>query len=88
MKNLVSLDGKRVVVTGAGQGIGRAVAELCVELGARVAAVDLNADAVNEFAENRKDKALSCISRYPCQAQSSVTPLFARSLIVAQTKVH
>ena len=58
MNNLVSLDGKRVVVTGAGQGIGRAVAELSVELGARVAAVDLSADAVDEFAEGRKDSVL------------------------------
>ena len=46
MKNIVSLEGKTVVVTGAGQGIGKAVMELAIDLGARVAAIDLNRDAL------------------------------------------
>lgn len=46
MKNIVSLEGMTIVVTGAGQGIGKAVMELAIDLGARVAAVDLNRDAL------------------------------------------
>lgn len=44
MKNLVSLEGKRIIVTGAAQGIGRAITENALALGARVIAVDLNGD--------------------------------------------
>ena len=55
MKNIVSLEGKTVVVTGAGQGIGKAVMELSIDLGARVAAVDLNRDALMAATE-RLDK--------------------------------
>ena len=40
--NPMSLAGKVIVVTGAGQGIGRAITERAVGLGATVAAVDLN----------------------------------------------
>ncbi len=36
MPNPMSLSGHHVVVTGASHGIGRAIAELCVQLGARV----------------------------------------------------
>lgn len=43
MDPLVSLAGKTVVVTGAAQGIGKAICELVAGLGGNVVAVDLNA---------------------------------------------
>ena len=45
------LNGKVALVTGAGQGIGLAVAEALVARGARVALVDLKADQVEQSAE-------------------------------------
>ncbi|MEU0465305.1 SDR family NAD(P)-dependent oxidoreductase [Amycolatopsis sp. NPDC006131] len=44
------LKGRTAVVTGAGQGIGRAIAERYATEGAEVAVVDLNEDKVNEVA--------------------------------------
>ena len=46
--NPMSLEGRAVIVTGAGQGIGRAVAELVCGLGGAVALVDMNGDALSE----------------------------------------
>jgi len=43
------LEGKRAVVTGAGQGIGRAAAELFAAEGAEVLALDRNADALADL---------------------------------------
>ena len=43
------LEGKRAVVTGAGQGIGRATAELFAAEGAEVLALDRNADALADL---------------------------------------
>lgn len=52
MKNPMSLEGHNVIVTGAGQGIGEAIARLVVELGGKVIAVDLQGDKVNALAES------------------------------------
>ncbi|VTU31735.1 3-oxoacyl-[acyl-carrier-protein] reductase FabG [Variovorax sp. PBL-H6] len=46
MTELVSLQGRTIVVTGAGQGIGKAVVELVLELGGNAVAVDLNAETL------------------------------------------
>ncbi len=43
-----SLTGKRAIVTGAGSGIGRASARRFAEEGARVVAVDVNAEGLAE----------------------------------------
>lgn len=44
------LQAKRIVVTGAGSGIGRATAEKCAAEGARLICIDLNEDAAKETA--------------------------------------
>lgn len=51
MTPLVSLEGRTIVVTGAGQGLGKAMVELGIELGANVVAVDLNADTLHAALE-------------------------------------
>jgi len=55
MVNPMSLDGHVVLVTGAGQGIGKAVAELAHGLGATVALNDLNGEAVEIVADSLGD---------------------------------
>ena len=47
----LSLAGKSIIVTGAAQGIGRAIAQLALDLGATVTAVDLNAPSLQAFAD-------------------------------------
>jgi 3-oxoacyl-[acyl-carrier protein] reductase len=46
MNPIVSLKDRTIVVTGAAQGIGKAVAELGLELGANIVALDLNGDGL------------------------------------------
>ncbi|MCE0767957.1 SDR family oxidoreductase [Pseudonocardia kujensis] len=45
------LEGKRVFVTGSGAGIGKAIATLFTQRGARVAVSDINADAAKQTAD-------------------------------------
>ena len=47
----LNLKGRTIVVTGAGQGIGRATSELVVALGGNVVAVDLNAAGLEELSD-------------------------------------
>ena len=46
MVNPMSLEGRTILVTGAGQGIGRAITDLVVKLGGSVAGVDMNEDGL------------------------------------------
>ena len=46
----MSLEGRKIIITGAGQGIGKCIAELSVKLGAKVALVDMNEEAARETA--------------------------------------
>jgi 3-oxoacyl-[acyl-carrier protein] reductase len=55
VKNIVSLEGKTIIVTGGAQGIGRALVELSVELGAKVVAVDKNAEGLASLDKSRGD---------------------------------
>jgi 3-oxoacyl-[acyl-carrier protein] reductase len=46
MTDLVSLEGRTIIVTGAAQGIGKAISTLAMKLGSAVVALDLNGDAL------------------------------------------
>ncbi len=52
------LKGKRALVTGAGSGFGRAIAETYVREGAKVAVLDINGDAAERVASQIGDNAL------------------------------
>lgn len=53
------LEGKTALVTGAGSGIGKCIAETYAREGARVAVVDLNADAAKEAARSIGNTAIA-----------------------------
>jgi NAD(P)-dependent dehydrogenase (short-subunit alcohol dehydrogenase family) len=61
----MSLEGKRLVVTGASSGIGRAVARHCVEAGARVLATGRRAEALEE---------LDGVRRFACDLRDPGAP--------------
>ncbi|MCW3079270.1 SDR family oxidoreductase [Segetibacter sp.] len=73
---MFSLQNKQAVITGAGSGIGRAVAELFVAQGAVVHAVDLNAEALSAFEAEAK---VGAIKTYACDVtnQKQVNKIFA-----------
>jgi len=55
----MSLKGNNIVVTGAGQGIGRAISKMIVGLGGNVVAVDLNAEALEELVKEHPDRIIA-----------------------------
>ena len=52
MLELVSLEGRTIIVTGAAQGIGKAITELAIRLGSAVVALDLNGDTLKTAVES------------------------------------
>lgn len=59
--NPMALNGLNIVVTGAGQGIGRAVAESVLRLGGKVTAIDLNEKTLADLAEIAPDDRLMLV---------------------------
>lgn len=51
MRNPMNLSGHHIVITGAAQGIGEAIARLSVDLGARVSLVDVQAERLQALGE-------------------------------------
>ncbi len=70
MKNPYSLEGRRIMVTGAAQGIGRGVARLAAAMGGKVAAVDLNGDGLAALKDELGD---ACIIEAGSVTDQSMT---------------
>lgn len=58
MQNPMALNGRTIVITGGGAGIGLAIGKLAIELGGNVVAVDLNTEALSSAAAELGDKYL------------------------------
>src|SRR5260370_42666587 len=63
MQDVMSLEGKTIVVTGAAQGSGQAIASLAIGLGARVVGVELNCDKFNAFAATKSGQLLPYVGK-------------------------
>src|SRR5258708_36585488 len=73
MQDVMSLEGKTIVVTGAAQGIGQAIASLAIGLGARVVGVDLNCDKLNAFAATTSGQLLPYVGKVADPAFTEAT---------------
>ena len=61
-EQVLNLRGRSIVVTGAAQGIGRAIAELVLQLGGTVTAVDLNAEGLKSLQAQVGDDRILALS--------------------------
>lgn len=74
-EQVLSLQGRNIVVTGAAQGIGRAISKQVVELGGNVVAVDMNTEGLTALTEECGS------SRVLCQVGSVADAAFAQTVV-------
>ena len=69
-----SVEGKKIVVTGGSQGIGKCAAETLARCGAKVGILDINGEKAKETAQSigRDTIAITCDVTDPAQVQSAV----------------
>jgi 3-oxoacyl-[acyl-carrier protein] reductase len=79
-QQVLNLQGRNIVVTGAAQGIGRAISELVLELGGTVTAIDLNGGGLKALAEPAGERVLALAGSVadPAFAQAAVEQAVAR----------
>jgi len=72
--NKFSVEGKKIIVTGGGQGIGKCVAGILAECGALVGIFDLNGDTAAKVAEGigKNAFAITCDVTNPDQVEDAV----------------
>lgn len=75
------LDGRSALVTGAGQGIGRAFAHALGEAGARVAVIDLSKQRSNDVADELREKGIESIAITTDVTEQGAAESFVRRVI-------
>ena len=77
--NPFSLEGKTIMVTGAGSGIGRAISEVAAAMGAKIVLVDINEAGMNEtLALLPCDKTVHCSERVDLSNPAEIADLVDR----------
>ncbi|WP_320669475.1 SDR family NAD(P)-dependent oxidoreductase [Patulibacter defluvii] len=77
------LDGRRALVTGAGQGIGRAFAHALGEAGARVAVIDLDLDRARTVADELAAKRIDALALAADVAQEDAAERYVGAIVDA-----
>lgn len=73
------LEGRTYIITGGGQGVGRALAEFGLERGAKIALVDINEKALEQVADEIGNPNLHCIKANVAD-EAEVNALVTKSL--------
>lgn len=77
------LDGRRALVTGGGQGIGRAFAHALGEAGAKVAVIDLDGDRAAEVAAELDGKGITALALQADVAQEDAAERYVAEVVAA-----